>query len=124
MPVWRGLDTFSQTEPALSEVEGSVRATQACPARLRHIMLLAVISVVQLGALGYAEGLRVQQRLVELRKSEQIVDVLLLLEPAPVITLGRNAKAANVLASTEQLAARGIEVFQDDRGGRREFCGA
>src|SRR5260370_36749267 len=82
-------------------------------------MLLAVISVVQLGALGYAEGLRVQQRLVELRKSEQIGDVLLLLEHAPVITLGRNAKAANVLASTEQLAARGVEAFECDRGGER-----
>src|SRR5260370_16147921 len=115
MPVWRGLDTFSQTEPALSEVEGSVRATQACPARLRHIMLLAVISVVQLGALGYAEGLRVQQRLVELRKSEQIGDGLLLLEHAPVISLRRNAKAANALASPEQPAARGAEAFECDR---------
>jgi lipoyl(octanoyl) transferase len=86
-------------------------------------MLLAVISVVQLGALGYAEGLRVQQRLVELRKSEQIGDVLLLLEHAPVITLGRNAKAANVLASTEQLAARGVEVFECDRGGDVTFHG-
>src|SRR5260370_28094843 len=79
------------------------------------------ISVGQLGALDYAEGLGVQQRLVELRKSEQIGDVLLLLEHAPVITLGRNAKAANVLASTEQLAARGVEVFECDRGGGVTF---
>lgn len=86
-------------------------------------MLLTVISVVQLGALGYAEGLRVQQRLVELRKSGQIADVLLLLEHTPVITLGRNAKAANVLASTEQLAARGVEVFECDRGGDVTFHG-
>ena len=82
-----------------------------------------MISVVQLGALDYAEGLRVQQRLVELRKSGQIGDVLLLLEHAPVITLGRNAKAANVLASTEQLAARGVEVFECDRGGDVTFHG-
>ena len=83
----------------------------------------SVISVVQLGALGYAEGLRVQQRLVELRKSGQIGDVLLLLEHAPVITLGRNAKAANVLGSTEQLAACGVEVFECDRGGDVTFHG-
>src|SRR6266481_8904957 len=83
----------------------------------------SVISVVQLGAFGYAEGLCVQQRLVELRKSGQIGDVLLLLEHAPVITLGRNAKAANVLASTEQLAARGVEVFECDRGGDVTFHG-
>jgi len=86
-------------------------------------MFLAVISVVQLGALNYAEGLRLQQKLVELRKAGQIGDVLLLLEHAPVITLGRNAKAANVLASTEQLAARGVEVFECDRGGDVTFHG-
>src|ERR1700687_2210654 len=82
-----------------------------------------VISVVQLGVLDYSEGLRLQQRLVELRKAGQIGDVLLLLEHRPVITLGRNAKAANVLASTEQLAARGVEVFECDRGGDVTFHG-
>jgi lipoyl(octanoyl) transferase len=82
-----------------------------------------VISVVQLGVLDYSEGLRLQRKLVELRKAGQIGDVLLLLEHAPVITLGRNAKAANVLASTEQLAARGVEVFECDRGGDVTFHG-
>ena len=82
----------------------------------------SVISVVQLG-LDYGEGLRLQRRLVELRKAGQIGDVLLLLEHSPVITLGRNAKAANVLASAEALAARGVEVFECDRGGDVTFHG-
>jgi lipoyl(octanoyl) transferase len=82
-----------------------------------------VISVVQLGQLDYGEGLRLQQKLVELRKARRIGDVLLLLEHAPVITLGRNAKAANVLASAEQLASRGVEVFECDRGGDVTFHG-
>jgi lipoyl(octanoyl) transferase len=82
-----------------------------------------VISVVQLGVVSYAEGLRLQRKLVELRKAGQIGDVLLLLEHPPVITLGRNAKAANVLASTEALAARGVEVFECDRGGDVTFHG-
>ena len=81
------------------------------------------ISIVQLGVVSYAEGLRLQRRLVELRKAGQIGDVLLLLEHAPVITLGRNAKAANVLASTEALAAHGVEVFECDRGGDVTFHG-
>ena len=85
--------------------------------------MLPVISVVQLGALDYGEGLRLQRTLVELRKLGQIGDVLLLLEHSPVITLGRNAKAANVLASTELLAARGVEVFDCDRGGDVTFHG-
>ena len=82
-----------------------------------------MISVVQLGVVSYAEGLRLQRRLVELRKVGQIGDVLLLLEHSPVITLGRNGRAANVLASTEVLAARGVEVFECDRGGDVTFHG-
>ncbi len=82
-----------------------------------------MISVVQLGQLDYGEGLRLQRRLVDLRKAGEIGDVLLLLEHAPVITLGRNAKAANVLASTEVLADRRVEVFECDRGGDVTFHG-
>jgi lipoyl(octanoyl) transferase len=82
-----------------------------------------VISVIQLGQLDYGEGLRLQQKLVALRKSEEIGDVLLLLEHPPVITLGRNAKAANILAPTDALAARGVEVFECDRGGDVTFHG-
>lgn len=82
-----------------------------------------MISVVQLGRLDYAAGLRVQQKLVELRKAGEIGDVLLLLEHTPVITLGRNAKAANVLLSPDQLALRGVEVFECDRGGDVTFHG-
>ena len=82
-----------------------------------------MISVVQLGRVDYATGLRVQQRLVELRKAGQIGNVLLLLEHTPVITLGRNAKAANILLPPEQLALRGVEVFECDRGGDVTFHG-
>ena len=82
-----------------------------------------MISVIQLGLVDYAEGLRLQRKLVDLRKSAQIGDVLLLLEHTPVITLGRNAKSANVLCSPEQLAARGVEVFECDRGGDVTFHG-
>jgi lipoyl(octanoyl) transferase len=82
-----------------------------------------MISVLQLGTLDYATGLRLQQKLVQLRKDGLVDDVLLLLEHAPVITLGRNAKAANVIASREQLAERGVEVFECDRGGDVTFHG-
>src|SRR5579863_6668123 len=82
-----------------------------------------MISVLQLGTLDYATGLRLQQRLVELRKEGRIGDVLLLLEHTPVITLGRNAEAANVIASPEQLADRGVGVCECDRGGDVTFHG-
>ena len=82
-----------------------------------------MISIVQLGTVDYATGLRLQQQLVALRKEEKIGDVLLLLEHSPVITLGRNAKATNVIASTELLAQRGVELFDCDRGGDVTFHG-
>ncbi len=84
---------------------------------------LTLISLVQLGTVDYAIGLRLQQQLVDLRKAEKIGDVLLLLEHSPVITLGRNAKAANVIASPELLAQRGVELFECDRGGDVTFHG-
>jgi len=82
-----------------------------------------MISVLQLGTIDYATGLRLQQKLVDLRKEGRIGDVLLLLEHTPVITLGRNAKHANVVASNESLAERGVEVFDCDRGGDVTFHG-
>jgi lipoyl(octanoyl) transferase len=82
-----------------------------------------LISVVQLGTIDYATGLRLQQRLVELRKEGRISDVLLLLEHDPVITLGRNADRANVIADPEKLAKRGVGVFECDRGGDVTFHG-
>lgn len=71
----------------------------------------------------YATGLRLQKKLVDLRKEGRIGDVLLLLEHTPVITLGRNAKAANVVAAPQQLTERGVEVFECDRGGDVTFHG-
>ena len=82
-----------------------------------------MISVLQLGTIDYTTGLRLQQKLVDLRKEGRIGDVLLLLEHTPVITLGRNAKRANVVASDEQLSRRGVEIFDCDRGGDVTFHG-
>src|SRR5208282_5832765 len=82
-----------------------------------------MISLIQLGTVDYAAGLRLQRQLVELRKEEKIGDVLLLLEHSPVVTLGRNAKAANVIAPPELLTQRGVELFECDRGGDVTFHG-
>ncbi len=82
-----------------------------------------VTHALQLGRLDYATALRLQQLLVELRKRGAIGDVLLLLEHAPVITLGRNAKRQHVLASEERLAEAGVEIFECDRGGDVTYHG-
>lgn len=84
---------------------------------------MTLISVVQLGTVDYSLGLRLQQQLAALRKEGKLGDVLLLLEHKPVITLGRNAKAANVVASRDLLDRRGVELFECDRGGDVTFHG-
>ena len=81
------------------------------------------IHLISLGRVSYAEGLRVQQRVVAARKAGAIGDTLLLLEHPPVLTLGRNSGRANVLASDEELARRGVELHETNRGGDVTYHG-
>jgi lipoyl(octanoyl) transferase len=81
------------------------------------------IHLLQLGRVSYADGLEIQARVVAARKAGRIGDTLLLLEHPPVITLGRNSSRANVLASDEWLAARGVELHEINRGGDVTYHG-
>ena len=81
------------------------------------------IHLLQLGRVSYADGLEIQARVVAARKAGLIGDTLLLLEHPPVITLGRNSSRANVLASDEWLARRGVELHEINRGGDVTYHG-
>jgi lipoyl(octanoyl) transferase len=76
-----------------------------------------LLQVLQLGVVDYSTALKLQRTLVSLRKQGRIADTMLLLEHPAVITLGRNSKTSNILASPESLARRGVEVHETDRGG-------
>lgn len=78
---------------------------------------------VDVGILGYAEALDLQHRLVAAHKAGKADDVLLLLQHPAVLTLGRRADAANIIASPEQLAREGIEIFNVERGGNVTYHG-
>jgi lipoyl(octanoyl) transferase len=82
-----------------------------------------VIQYLYLGRVDYGEALRLQEELVALRQQGRIGNVLLLLEHPPVLTLGRNARRANVLASDELLAARGVTLHEINRGGDVTYHG-
>jgi len=82
-----------------------------------------IIHVLHLGLVPYGTALQLQRTLMELRKQGRIENTLLLLEHPPVITLGRNARLSNVIASPEFLAQRGVELFEIDRGGDVTFHG-
>jgi lipoyl(octanoyl) transferase len=81
--------------------------------------------VRRLGRVGYGDGLELQARLVDERRSGAIGDTLLLLEHPPVITLGVKTRGgtANIVATPEALAAEGVEVFETGRGGDITYHG-
>jgi lipoate-protein ligase B len=70
-----------------------------------------------LGTVPYAEALALQEEAVAARRAGRAPDRLLLLEHPPVVTLGRGAAPAHLLASPAELAARGVEVHRVARGG-------
>jgi lipoyl(octanoyl) transferase len=82
-----------------------------------------VIQHLYLGRVDYGEALSLQEELVALRQQGRIGNVLLLLEHPPVLTLGRNAKRANILASDELLTARGVTLHEINRGGDVTYHG-
>ena len=82
-----------------------------------------MIQYLYLGRVDYDEALRLQAELVELRLQGRIGNTLLLLEHPPVLTLGRNANRANILASDELLARRGVTLHEINRGGDVTYHG-
>jgi len=81
------------------------------------------IHLLQLGRVSYAEGQRVMAEVVAARKAGLIGDTLILLEHPPVLTLGRNATRANILATDELLAHKGVEIHEINRGGDVTYHG-
>jgi lipoyl(octanoyl) transferase len=74
--------------------------------------------------MAYGEALELQRDVARARISGAIPeDVLLLVEHDPVVTLGRSSKEAHLLASPALLAARGVELFEVERGGDVTFHG-
>src|SRR5438876_12041001 len=83
------------------------------------------LEIRSLGVLGYAEALALQRQLVEERRADAIPDVLVFVEHPPVLTLGVRGDGgrAHILASADQLAARGVEVYETGRGGDVTYHG-
>lgn len=72
----------------------------------------------------YADALAVQRAAAQQRIDGRLAeDVLFLVEHPPVITLGRSSDTAHVLADPATLAARGVEMFEVERGGDVTFHG-
>ena len=76
-----------------------------------------------LGRAPFAETAELQERLRRAQLAGAAGDTLLVLEHDPVITLGRAADPAHVLASADELARDGIAVARATRGGDVTYHG-
>jgi lipoyl(octanoyl) transferase len=76
-----------------------------------------------LGLTPYDKAHSMQVDLAERRKRDEISDQFLLLEHPHVITLGRAANRANILADDATRAQIGVELFETGRGGDVTYHG-
>lgn len=84
----------------------------------------AELIVIGLDRMPYREALEVQRRLAQERIAKtQSRDLLLLVEHPPVVTLGRGFEAQHLSTPRKVLAARGLEVFDIERGGDVTYHG-
>lgn len=81
------------------------------------------IQVARPGLLAYQPAWDLQRRLVARRQAGLGRDALLLLEHPPVYTLGRRADRSHVLLDAAELAVRGIDLIEVDRGGDVTYHG-
>lgn len=80
--------------------------------------------VVGLDRMPYGSALDLQRAVAHARiDKRQARDVLLLVEHPPVVTLGRSTESRHLPLSAQQLAARGVELHDIERGGDVTFHG-
>jgi len=79
--------------------------------------------LLDLGVRPYREVWDLQHRLHDAVRDGREPDTWIVVEHPPVITLGRQAKRENVFSSDDELAGRGIDVVQIERGGDVTYHG-
>ncbi|BBH21074.1 octanoyltransferase [Paenibacillus baekrokdamisoli] len=82
-----------------------------------------IIEAQYIPMLGYAEAWDMQKAYVKQIDKEERPQTLLLLQHPPTYTIGSQKHPEHLLYSEEELAERGIEVFQIDRGGDITYHG-
>ncbi|HWN10661.1 MAG TPA: lipoyl(octanoyl) transferase LipB [Pyrinomonadaceae bacterium] len=81
------------------------------------------LAVARLGRVEYGEALEIQKQISTAVKEGEHLDTLLLLEHPHTLTVGRRGDSSGVLMPAEFLAARGITVFETNRGGKVTYHG-
>jgi lipoyl(octanoyl) transferase len=81
------------------------------------------LDVRELGIVRYQEAWELQRKLVNERTAGIIPDTLLMLQHPHTFTCGRKGGRGHILATQEELIARGVTVLDVDRGGDVTYHG-
>src|ERR1051325_4829651 len=81
------------------------------------------LKVEQLGRVDYGRALDIQKACERAVLAGEQPDTLLLLEHPHVLTMGRRAAPGAIMAPDEVLQARGVSVFETNRGGKATYHG-
>jgi len=71
----------------------------------------------------YLEAWELQRRLAAARAGGRIPDTLILLQHPPTYTMGRSGKLEHLLVDEAERAARGVSLYEVDRGGDITYHG-
>jgi len=81
------------------------------------------LKVQRLGRLDYGAALEIQKTTERAVLTGAQPDTLLLLEHPHTLTIGRRASQAGIIAAADVLQARGVTVFETNRGGKVTYHG-
>ncbi len=82
-----------------------------------------ICQIIDLGTVDYRQAWAMQVQLAQAVHDGQQPDTLLLLEHAHVYTKGRLSQDEHLLLTPAQLAERGIDLVETDRGGQITYHG-
>ena len=81
------------------------------------------LKVERLGLVEYCAALEIQKQTERAVLTSEQPDTLLLLEHPHTLTLGRRSAQNGIMAPEEILKARGVSVFETNRGGKVTYHG-
>ncbi|WP_254639015.1 lipoyl(octanoyl) transferase LipB [Cohnella sp. GbtcB17] len=84
---------------------------------------MSMLDTAKLGRIEYGEAWDLQKALIRDIGAGEREDTLLLLEHPPTYTIGTDRHPEHLLMSPDELARRGISVFEIDRGGDITYHG-
>src|SRR5918993_3301311 len=81
------------------------------------------LKIERLGRVDYGAALDIQKQTEALVLDGEQPDTLLLLEHPHVLTMGRRSAPGAIIAADGMLQARGVTVFETNRGGKATYHG-